>query len=149
MPERGQRDDAGAAVGGERGPQQVGQREVAEVVGGELRLEFIPAHPDPRHRARPDRGVVDEHVDAAAGLEEGRAGADERARGLEPEARVAAGDDREPAAEIDALEHLGRGAAVAKARVDRLLGSRHDNQPRTSSALEVKRNTRRGCRVQC
>ena len=54
-------------------------------------------------------------VGAPRGHDDARAGADERARGLEPEAAVAAGDDREAAAEIDALEHLGRGAAVAKA----------------------------------
>ena len=55
-----------------------------------------------------------------------RAGAGERARGLQAEARVAAGDDREPAGEVDAGEDLGGGAAVAEARVDRMLGSRHD-----------------------
>ena len=60
------------------------------------------------------RGVLpaarrDDHVGARAA---------ERAHGLEPEAGVAAGHDREPAGEVDALQDLGRRAAGAEAGVD-------------------------------
>ena len=53
------------------------------------------------------------------------AGAGERARRLQAEARVAAGDDRELPGEVDAAQDLVRGAVVPEARADLVLRCRH------------------------
>ena len=176
-----ERDHPRAAAVRQQRPQQVGEREVAEVVGGELRL---PARPHPRLRAGHDRRVVDEDVDAAPVVEHLpgerphaveraeveladpraldplehlggvlrppgrddhlRARAAQRAHGLQPEARVAAGDDREATAEVDALEHLGRRRAVAEAGADRALWRGHDLSLRSRSDARPPR-PRCGC----
>ena len=47
----------------EGGPQSVGQSEVAEVVGGELRF---PTGTNPRLGTGHDTGIVDQHVDMEA-----------------------------------------------------------------------------------
>jgi hypothetical protein len=62
---------------------------------------------------------------AAGRHDDVRAGAGERPRGLQPEAGVAAGDDREPPVEVDAVQDLGRRAAGAEARVDVVLWGGH------------------------
>lgn len=70
MPDRGHRDDPPAA-GRERGPEPVGQREVAQVVGRELRL---PAGADAGLRVGHDGCVVDQDVDRPPGGEEAVSG---------------------------------------------------------------------------
>jgi hypothetical protein len=67
VPAGGHRHHPRVAAALDRRPQPVDQREVPEVVGGELGL---PARPHPDLRGRHDPGVVDHHVDRAAGVQE-------------------------------------------------------------------------------
>src|SRR3954452_5238339 len=64
---RGELDHARAAAARERGPEEVREDIVAEVVGRELAL---PAWSDAELRRRHDAGVVDEQIELAVGLEE-------------------------------------------------------------------------------
>jgi hypothetical protein len=67
MPGGGERDHPCTAVSLQRGPEQVREHVVPEMVRGELRL---PAGADPHLRGGHDRGIVDQDVEAAVGREE-------------------------------------------------------------------------------
>ena len=54
------------------------------------------------------------------------AGAGQRPHHLDADAGVAAGDQREPAGQVDAVEHLGRGGVGAEPGAERRLRVRHD-----------------------
>src|SRR5260370_15066457 len=64
---RGKRDHSRAVRASQRRPKSRRELEVAEMVGGELRLDAAGV---PRQRSRHDARVVDESMDGAAGGEE-------------------------------------------------------------------------------
>ena len=109
---RAERDHARAAAVRQQRPQQVGEREVTEVVGGELRL---PARPHPRLRAGHDRRVVDEDVDAAPVVEHAPARTPARCRASRGRARRPA-RARSPRAPRRHVRAAGPGRAPPRPR---------------------------------
>src|SRR5262249_43244563 len=96
--------------------------------------------------------------DVADGERDLRAGAGQRAGGLDPDAGRAAGDDRAPAGETDPLDDLRRGrlkaetghrvtppcAATARPSQRSQLSSRFSYSVRIMSSVPVPKNTRSG-----